>query len=200
MVCIRTSTDVSSHRELKQASGTPVTAQIRGVTLFSIPSRALPYSMLLRISRAREAPSGPLLRGCGVEVAMASKLENSVSVSAVCALQDFDLAGWCSLSLGGAAPSAAPDHARAGGHGAWCRHSWCGVRESPLGAVRGKVFVFLTLRGATTTRPRRSCARRSSNISDRRFRNSRPKMYSLYSDASICDCSLSADLKRKVSS
>src|ERR1039457_6129064 len=40
------------------------------------------------------------------------------SVSAVCALQDFELAGWCSLSLGGAAPSAAPDHARAGGHGA----------------------------------------------------------------------------------
>jgi hypothetical protein len=32
----------------------------------------------------------------------------------VCALQDFELAGWCSLSLGGAAP----DHARAGGHGA----------------------------------------------------------------------------------
>jgi hypothetical protein len=36
----------------------------------------------------------------------------------VCALQDFELAGWCSLSLGGAAPSAAPDYARAGGHGA----------------------------------------------------------------------------------
>jgi hypothetical protein len=41
-----------------------------------------------------------------------------VRVSAVCALQDFELAGWCSLSLGGAAPSAAPDYARAGGHGA----------------------------------------------------------------------------------
>jgi hypothetical protein len=36
----------------------------------------------------------------------------------VCALPDFELAGWCSLSLGGAAPSTAPDHARAGGHGA----------------------------------------------------------------------------------
>jgi hypothetical protein len=43
---------------------------------------------------------------------------NTARVSAVCALQDFELAGWCSLSLGGAAPSAAPDHARAGGHGA----------------------------------------------------------------------------------
>src|ERR1039457_2551454 len=37
-------------------------------------------------------------------------------------------------------------------------------------------------------------------MSDRRFRNRRPKMYSLYSDASICERSLSADLKRKVSS
>jgi hypothetical protein len=46
----------------------------------------------------------------------------------------------------------------------------------------------------------RSWTRRSSNISDRRLRNNRPKMYSLYSDASICDRSLSADLKRKVSS
>jgi hypothetical protein len=37
------------------------------------------------------------------------KRDGGEGVSAVCALQDFELAGWCSLSLGGAAPSAAPD-------------------------------------------------------------------------------------------
>jgi hypothetical protein len=44
--------------------------------------------------------------------------------SAVCALQDFELAGWCSLSLGGAAPSAAPDQARALDRGAGAADSF----------------------------------------------------------------------------
>jgi hypothetical protein len=45
-------------------------------------------------------------------------LNSRQRVSAVCLLSDFGLARWFSLSLGGAAPRAALDHARAGGHGA----------------------------------------------------------------------------------
>ena len=74
---------------------------------------------LLSVYSARVLNALRPLRGYPAEAfVLPQKSLLDLRVSAVCLLSDFGLAGWWSLSLGAWVPSAAPDHARTGDHGA----------------------------------------------------------------------------------